>query len=205
MRPEDLAAALDGRPTGSGYACHCPAHADHNASLSVCQASDGKVLVKCHAGCSQDAVIDALRERGLWPTAEGDGGISGGQGRLGVKGLSLVDLAAAKYLPAESLTAHGVHNGRWGRLPAVVIPYIGLDGQEIARRYRIALAGDRFRWRKGDHPCLYGLSRQAEAREAGWVLLVEGESDCWTAWHHRLPGLWVARQGRLAERVGQAV
>jgi hypothetical protein len=23
--------------------------------------------VYCHAGCSQDAVIDALRDRGMWP------------------------------------------------------------------------------------------------------------------------------------------
>ncbi len=24
-------------------------------------------------------------------------------------------------------------------------------------------------------------------REAGWVLIVEGESDCWTGWHYGLP------------------
>ena len=44
---------------------HCPGHDDRNPSLSV-DTKDGKVVVYCHAGCSQDAVIDALRERGPW-------------------------------------------------------------------------------------------------------------------------------------------
>ena len=29
----------------------CPAHADHNASLSIGLGSGGKVLLYCHAGC----------------------------------------------------------------------------------------------------------------------------------------------------------
>jgi hypothetical protein len=32
----------------------------------VAGAADGKPLLHCHAGCSQEAVIEALRERGLW-------------------------------------------------------------------------------------------------------------------------------------------
>ena len=30
-------------------------------------ADNGKVLVRCHAGCDQERVISALRSRGLWP------------------------------------------------------------------------------------------------------------------------------------------
>lgn len=37
----------------------CPAHPDHNPSLSVTRASD-RVLLKCMAGCDVDAVLDAL-------------------------------------------------------------------------------------------------------------------------------------------------
>src|SRR5262249_10331976 len=55
--------ALDGR---NGLA-RCPAHDDRTPSLSVSDGNDGKVLVHCHAGCSQDAVIVALQDRGLWP------------------------------------------------------------------------------------------------------------------------------------------
>ena len=47
----------------------CPAHDDHAPSLSLDESSDGKVLVRCHAGCSQQDVIDALKARGLWPGA----------------------------------------------------------------------------------------------------------------------------------------
>jgi len=44
---------------------HCPAHEDTNPSLSVSVNGD-RVLVYCHANCSQEAVIGALRARGLW-------------------------------------------------------------------------------------------------------------------------------------------
>lgn len=44
---------------------HCPAHDDRSPSLSV-EDRDGKTLVKCFAGCSQDAIIGAIRSRGLW-------------------------------------------------------------------------------------------------------------------------------------------
>lgn len=45
---------------------HCPAHHDPGPSLSVTE-RNGRPLVRCHAGCAQDAVIEALRARNLWP------------------------------------------------------------------------------------------------------------------------------------------
>ena len=50
--------------TGTGNT-HCPAHEDSNPSLTV-NVKDGKQLFHCQAGCSQEDVILALRERGLW-------------------------------------------------------------------------------------------------------------------------------------------
>jgi hypothetical protein len=38
----------------------CPAHDDHNPSLSVSPGSDGKVLLYCHAGCTTDNIVAAL-------------------------------------------------------------------------------------------------------------------------------------------------
>ncbi len=46
----------------------CPAHDDRNPSFSVAD-KDGKILVKCWAGCSQEEVIGALRGMGLWHNA----------------------------------------------------------------------------------------------------------------------------------------
>lgn len=48
--------------TINGYLCHCPAHNDSTPSLSV-KEKDGKILVKCHAGCKFDDIIMALRLR----------------------------------------------------------------------------------------------------------------------------------------------
>jgi hypothetical protein len=43
----------------------CPAHDDREPSLSIRDADENKVLVRCHAGCDQEHVIAALRGRGL--------------------------------------------------------------------------------------------------------------------------------------------
>ena len=52
----------------NGYICCCPSHKDRRPSLRVSN-RDGKVLVKCFAGCTQTAVVDALKARGLWLSA----------------------------------------------------------------------------------------------------------------------------------------
>jgi RecA-family ATPase len=66
MSPDEMAAAL-GRPTRAGRAwlCLCPAHDDHDPSLSITE-RDGKLLFVCRAGCDQNSVIEALKLRGLW-------------------------------------------------------------------------------------------------------------------------------------------
>lgn len=64
----EIAQALGGRRAGQGaFVARCPAHEDRTPSLSLCDTDDGRVLVKCHAGCDQRDVIEALRRRGLWP------------------------------------------------------------------------------------------------------------------------------------------
>ena len=65
-----ISKSLRGRKSGSGFVARCPAHDDRNASLSICDGRDGKVLVKCHTGCSQASVITALKDRNLWPGGE---------------------------------------------------------------------------------------------------------------------------------------
>ena len=61
-----LARALGGHKAGNTWIACCPAHDDRTPSLSIRDAGDGKVLVRCHAGCGQEQVISILRSRGLW-------------------------------------------------------------------------------------------------------------------------------------------
>jgi type II secretory pathway predicted ATPase ExeA len=61
MTAEDIANVLGGRRAGASWMARCPAHNDREPSLSIRQAEDGTVLVRCHAGCEQARVITALR------------------------------------------------------------------------------------------------------------------------------------------------
>lgn len=47
----------DAKPNGTGWKCKCPGHDDRVASLSIREGDDGKVLVKCHAGCETPDVL----------------------------------------------------------------------------------------------------------------------------------------------------
>ena len=69
MTAEHIAKSLAGKKSASGWMTRCPAHDDRNPSLSLTE-RNGVVLVKCHAGCDQAAVVSALKARGLWPERE---------------------------------------------------------------------------------------------------------------------------------------
>ncbi len=60
---------------GDGYMAHCPAHDDHNASLSVAQGDDGRVLVNCFAGCTFADIAKAigLKESDFFPPKRPNG------------------------------------------------------------------------------------------------------------------------------------
>jgi hypothetical protein len=105
-------------------------------------------------------------------------------------GCALAEYAAAKGLPEDFLRDLGLVDTTYARAPAIKIPYRATGGTEVAVRYRVALDGaDKFRWSKGSKAIPYGLDRLGEAREAGYVVLVEGESDSQTLWHHGFPAL----------------
>jgi putative DNA primase/helicase len=62
-RPIDkILAALNyqGPRDGRNHKCTCPAHDDRKESLSVTEGDDGKVLVKCFAGCDTKKVLAAV-------------------------------------------------------------------------------------------------------------------------------------------------
>ena len=46
--------------SGNQYSARCPAHKDRSASLSIAEGRDGRALVKCFAGCTPQAVMQAV-------------------------------------------------------------------------------------------------------------------------------------------------
>ena len=99
-------------------------------------------------------------------------------------------LARDKLLPVEFLRSLGLKDTDRG----VQIPYFFEDSAPAARhRIRAALrAGDGSYWETDARVIVpYGLQKLAEARGAGFLVIVEGESDSWTLWHHGFPCLGI--------------
>jgi hypothetical protein len=61
---------------GDSLQAQCPAHDDKNPSLSVMENDDGKILMKCHAGCDTKKVIKelGLNIEALFPVDSLEGG-----------------------------------------------------------------------------------------------------------------------------------
>src|SRR5215208_4664482 len=194
----------------------CPAHDDRtNPSLSL-KAQDGKLLLNCFAGCRPEDIVSeiGLNMKSLF--VEGGGGSSippntparlhaqsenphtNGQNERASgdarseHSCTLGDYSKEKGLTEDFLRGLGLRDVTYLDKPAVRIPYPDEEGQEAAVRFRVSLDGpEKFRWRSGDKPRPYGLSLLEESRKAGYVVLVEGESDCHTLWCHEIAALGI--------------
>jgi DNA-binding MarR family transcriptional regulator len=182
------------RLTDGSYMACCPAHDDSEPSLHLSESPDGTLLWHCHAGCPQDAVQRELeRLAGVQPATARPIAPRRNAGRqpatAQAQPLTLAALADAKRLDAEKLIAWHVRELPDG---GIEIPYRNADGEIACIRYRLALEGDnRFRWRQGDTPCLYGLWRLGEWAGSDMLYLCEGETDTLTLWHAGLPALGI--------------
>jgi hypothetical protein len=71
MSADHIGRALNGRRNGSGWLvrCPCPDHGkgrgDWSPSLSIADGDDGRILLRCFAGCEFLDVLDELKHRGL--------------------------------------------------------------------------------------------------------------------------------------------
>jgi hypothetical protein len=174
-----------------GYVVCCPAHNDQNPSLQIWEdQGDSHVGLQCFAGCERKAIVEAI---GL---ALSDLYIDGKEHQAAPSGgIDLLDLAADKMIHPHVLNSLGVTDGhKFARKRAVHIPYYTTDGRPYERyRIRTALAAkEGSYWSRGKASLLpYGLERLADARAATYLVIVEGESDCWTLWTHGLPALGI--------------
>jgi len=61
LTTQDILSHLQGVKGGHGqWTARCPAHDDQQSSLSVGEGDDGRVLLRCHAGCDVDRITAAL-------------------------------------------------------------------------------------------------------------------------------------------------
>ncbi len=172
-----------------GWVACCPAHGDREPSLSIGLGDEGQVLLKCFAGCSLDQIVAAmgLTVADLFPRTPTP--TSSQTPKTQGTTLALVDLAQEKMLPWKYLFSLGITEDTTGGLR---IPYHLPDGSLAPRcRLRTALVARKgSQWSTGKGEIVaYGLERLEEARKAGYLIIVEGESDCWTLWYHQFPAL----------------
>ena len=185
-----LAHLNDVRSSLHGWTACCPAHADREPSLSIGLGEQGQVLLKCFAGCPLERIVEAmgLSLVDLFPAEATKPArvTSNGAHRAN---LTLLDLALEKQLPWQFLFQLGIMEHPSGGLH---VPYHLPDGTLSPRsRIRTALvARQGSYWSKGAGKIVpYGLERLEEARKAGYLVVVEGESDCWTLWYQGFPAL----------------
>jgi biotin operon repressor len=222
---DDFLHLLNGvrKKTDYDYMALCPAHVDTNPSLSVTK-KDGKILVYCFAGCQLEEIVKSLNleEKDLFldhtiadkqeqPMPGEKSGYTvtpqANQIQNGVTspvlstvtGVTLEALAQKKHLNVDYLKSIGLTDYNRKGQPVIQIPYCDENGETIAVRFRLTLDASsgkqRFAWRKDDQVMLYGLERLETIKQQGWLLLVEGESDCWTLWYHSLPALGIPGKG----------
>ena len=167
--------------------CPVPTHGrgrgDVNPSLELWE-QGGQLRLRCHAGCASRAVYQALaRLAGHSPQPQQPEPRGGSEQS---EGLTLQQFGEARRLDVEQLRRFGASDALYSGKPAVRFSYWGPDGQLRAVQYRLSLDGsERFKWRRGDRPRLYGEWRLAEWQAQGVAELwaTEGSSDSLTLWH----------------------
>ena len=193
MNAETIAKALGGHRSGRGWLARCPAHDDRNPSLSIRDGGDGKVLVYCHAGCSQEAVVAALKDRGLWNAGGGEAPVKPIPKKAKRKWTPILPVPADAPRTIPDHQRFGRCSAYWAYCDAVgqflfVVCRFGHygDGKDILPLTYCRGTNGRREWRWQAPPTprpLYGLDRLARCPDAP-VLVVEGEKAADAAQQH---------------------
>jgi hypothetical protein len=173
---------------------HCPTHTDKNPSLSVDE-KDGIVVVHCFAGCNPNDVMKELQQQGLWIDARRGGGGSATPLKTDATtqqslGLTVAQYAKAKGLDERKLSEFGLTDIYYQNEPAVRIPYFDATGNDVSAQFRLSLEGsNRFKFKSGSKPILYGQWLIAGCDTSKGITIVEGASDCHTLWQEGFQGI----------------
>jgi hypothetical protein len=145
------------RQTKNGWSARCPAHADEHPSLGVAVGDDGRVLVKCQAGCTAKQIVAALdlAMRDLFP-----GPVANGRAKCNPKLGRIV--ATYPYTDAAGGTLYEV---------------VRYDPKAFRQRKPDGQGG--WTWTLNGTPRVpYRLPELLTAPADHWVFVCEGEKDC---------------------------
>ena len=152
MTTPQVAGHLNGRPSGNGWQARCPAHEDHNASLSISEGLGGRTLLKCHANCTFDQIVSAA-------------------------GLSKSDLMPPIPEKAKKRIVKTYdYVSETGKL---VFQVCRFEPKDFRQRRQDPVKAGAWTWNlKGVKRVLYRLPALLKAKEAGEaIFVVEGEKD----------------------------
>ena len=166
-----IVSALEGRKEGNSWRCRCPCHDGRSLIVTL----DGeRLLCNCKSGCSQEDVIGALKERGLWPNGATPGPTAGElQEEYGYRLTSEPDQVAA-VKGRFSIPGPERKTFRWRLAEAPGGPNVQ-DWKGLQKRYKEA------------DLALYGS--QHLSRWEGPVFMVEGEKGAKACLPHKMLAL----------------
>ena len=178
--------------TGDNLTGLCPFHDDKNNSFSVdlktgcwkCHAEDrGGNFTSFYAELNgidtKEAYKAILKQYGAYKSEED----KKSEGSL--LSYSVAQYALEKRLPEEFLKEQCCLQTKRDKqgVQYLYIPYFNENFDEVT--YRKRYGGKQFRWKYGASKdiCMYGEWKLEQIRNAGYVVLVEGESDSQSMWY----------------------
>jgi hypothetical protein len=197
---------LNAKRNGNGWKAKCPAHDDRQPSLSIHEGADGRVLLKCFAGCTTANIVAAvgLTLRDLFPAKPRSQSRKPAPNNLtafdwsecvaALNGKDRIRLSNERWLSRAFCSwLHGNENvGMWyGDFAFPVID----NCTTVAAHYRQrpARLGDKddwFYWPKGVHvqPFIIGdlaKAKQVHIGESPWdMLALADRTDLYLNEHH---------------------
>lgn len=229
VAPFDLlytaAEQCNGTPSDYGHywLTNCPGphhkHSDRNPSLIFWKVEGDDHIstfgVKCYAGCSRSDIVQGF---GLNAKTTRAAYVPPSREPI----VTLFDLEAYTQIDWRFLASLGLEEGYINlhsstaseyKKRGVLIPYHYEDGRTFEKaRIRIGLQAQegkksaRFKWGEGEWPLIaYGLDRLQSARDAGYIVIVEGESDCWTLWLHGIPALGIPGANNITKTLNASL
>jgi len=142
----------------------CPAHDDHDPSLSIAVGDDGRVLLHCHAGCGSAEVLNALglAEADLFPRRSPP-----------LRSVQQGSRSGSKSEQPKKMDATYDYKDQGGKLLYQVLRY-------EPKAFRQRRPGEEGEWiwnLHGVERVLYRLPDLLNAEPERWFFVVEGEKD----------------------------